>query len=37
VTIYVGAPEQTAAHYVLNDQEEVGAFLSKIARVLDDR
>lgn len=37
VTIYVGTPERTAAHYVLDDPEEVGAFLSQLTQALDDR
>ncbi len=34
VTIFVGHPEHTAARYVLEDPEEVGAFLTKLAGAL---
>jgi trehalose 6-phosphate phosphatase len=37
VTIYVGTPERTEAHYVLADPEEVGTFLSQLTQALDDR
>ncbi len=33
ITIYVGRPEQTAAHYALDDTEQVGAFLTKLTSV----
>ena len=35
VTIFVGQPEQTAAHYILDETNEVGAFLKELAGVLE--
>jgi len=34
VTIFVGAPHRTAAHYLLDDTDQVGGFLSELTRVL---
>jgi trehalose-phosphatase len=36
ITIFVGRPEQTAANYLLDDTDQVGAFLARLTRVLDD-
>jgi alpha,alpha-trehalase len=36
ITIFVGQPERTAAHYVLGDTAEVGAFLSKLTHILEE-
>ena len=36
VTIFVGEPARTAAHYVLANVSEVGAFLTDLTRVVDD-
>jgi trehalose 6-phosphate phosphatase len=36
VTIFVGRPEQTAAGYVLDDPDQVGAFLKRLTGVLGD-
>ena len=35
ITIFVGAPTKTAAHYVLDDTDQVGAFLRALAEVSD--
>jgi alpha,alpha-trehalase len=36
ITIFVGRPEKTAANYLLDDTDQVGAFLARLTRVLDD-
>ena len=35
ITIYVGHPEHTAAHYTLEDPDRVGAFLTRLTQTLD--
>jgi len=35
ITVYVGHPEHTAAHYTLEDSDQVGAFLTRLTQTLD--